>query len=154
MTYGASDLTDYKKLQLEFWTLFKNYLVLSDSPVKPRKPYPSHYTMYAIGRTDFVLLAYIEIKKEMIGVGLEMSGPHAKHHYFLLLRDRASIEKELGTSLRWLELEKHERSQILKEIWGKNLYDRQPWPEMFDWMKTNLDQFHSVLGSKIRQLRA
>jgi hypothetical protein len=56
-TAAREDLTDAKKLQLEYWQAFRNFLQSQGSFLKPQKPLPHHWLVIALGRSGFILSA-------------------------------------------------------------------------------------------------
>lgn len=101
---GRINLTETKQLQLEYWTAFREYLLKNSKILRPQKPLPQHWTNIAIGRSYFHLVATVNTWDKQISVYLCLRGPNAKPHYYLLQKEKDSIEKELGTPLEWREL--------------------------------------------------
>jgi hypothetical protein len=149
----SKNLSETKKLQLEYWTSFKDYVLGKSDILKPQKPLPQHWTNMAIGRSYFHLTAAVDTWDKKISVILVMSGPNAKPHYYLLERNKEQIEQELGLVPEWRELPDNKESHITIR---RNIdpTDRASWPEQHKWLMDGLEKFHSVLGPRIKQLNA
>lgn len=51
------DLSETKKLQLEFWTEFKKYVEANTKDIRPTKPIPETWMSFAMGRSGYRLYA-------------------------------------------------------------------------------------------------
>lgn len=148
------ELTDTKKLQLEYWTLFHQFMKNRQSPVRPQKPLPQHWANFAIGRSYFVLFAVTNTREKRIGIGLAMTGPNGKVHYFLLKNKRDEIEKEFGQSLEWRELPDGTESHIMLNRQDSDLSSRDQWENYRKWMAETLENFTRVFKDRIKNLDA
>ncbi len=151
---GPGDLTDTQRLQLEYWTAFRIYLLENSKIIRPQKPSPSAAAGFAIGRAYFSLHAFVNTQVPRIAVGLVMGGNDAKPHYFLLEKDRDAIEAEIGTPLMWMELPDKIESRILLRWDGADPSDQKNWPEQHSWLREKLEAFRNVFGPRIKGLDA
>ena len=142
-------LTPYRQLQLDFWTAFAAYLNQHSTVLRPRKPAALHYTTYAIGHRDFELLAYIEIRQNMIGIGLVIDGRQAKARFDFMESKKSEIEKLVDAPLRWRRMPNFQQSQILLELQDQDLQNLQTWPEIWAWLHQALERFHEVFDQII-----
>lgn len=149
----AENLTETKKLQLEYWSAFREYVLENSNILKPQKALPQHWTNMAIGRSYFHLTAAVDTWDKKISVILVMSGPNSKPHYYLLERDKEQIEKDLGFSPEWRELPDNKESHITVRR-NINPTERSLWPEQHKWLLEHLEKFHRVFGPRIKQLNA
>lgn len=62
-------LTETKALQLKFWSELREALEGHRS-IRSQKPFPQHWTNFAIGRAGFHLDAVLNTREDRIGVGL------------------------------------------------------------------------------------
>lgn len=152
-TIESENLSDTKKLQLEYWTVFREYVVANSTILKPQKPSPQHWTSMAIGRSNFLIDAMVDTWEKRIAVALIMSGPDAKPHYYLLEKDKDQIEQELGLEPEWRELPNNKNSYITIRN-QLDPTDRSSWQEQHKWLMEQLETFHRVLGPRIKQLNA
>ena len=85
-TIGTGELTDTKRLQLEYWTQLRNVLDERDSQIRGTKPRPQHWNNFSIGKSKFGMAATVNTQKQLIRVAINCRGPNALAH-FELLRD-------------------------------------------------------------------
>ena len=52
---NTGEVTDTKLKQQQYWTQFKEYVENNGSPFKVQKPAPQHWTIIALGRSNFQL---------------------------------------------------------------------------------------------------
>ncbi len=105
---GDGEISAHKQFQLKFWIAFKQYMEEKGSFIRCQKPLPQHWTNHAIGRTGVHLDSIVSlwnsetgIKGPEIRAELYLDGPNAKREFAALEMHKASIEKELGFSLKW-----------------------------------------------------
>lgn len=147
-------ITETKQLQLEYWTALREYLLENSKTLKPQKPLPQHWTNFAIGRSNFTLMAFVNTQTPRIAIGLAITGNEAKPHYHLLKQDREAIEEELGVRLEWMELPNKKESRIMLRRQGENPGDRQRWAEQHEWFRKQLEAFREVFGPMVKGLDA
>lgn len=149
----TENLSDIKKLQLEYWTSFREYVSQNSQSLNSQKPAPQHWTNFAIGRSHFNLSALVNTWEKKIGVILYLSGPDAKPHYYLLDAEKEQIESEYGTQFEWRENPGKKDSGI----WLRRDMDptnKTSWPEQHKWLLEQLEKFQQVFGPRIKQLNA
>ncbi|HEY3312360.1 MAG TPA: DUF4268 domain-containing protein [Anaerolineales bacterium] len=149
---GAGNLTETKKLQLEYWISFNKLLKERNTSIHALKPAPQHWMYYAVGRSDFTLMTFLNIREKRVGVGLVISGQNAKSFYKLLELEREAIESEFGKKLDWRELPTKAESHILLNNFGCDLAEQKRWPEYQIWMFEHLEKLKKVLANRIRNL--
>lgn len=149
----SESLTEAKKLQLEYWTAFRDYVLQHSKILRPQKPFPQHWTNVAIGRSYFHLAATVNTLEEQITVILVLSGPDAKPHFHLLQKTKDAIENELKTSIEWRELpDKKESHLTIRRNFDPS--NRLLWDEQHKWLTEQLENFYTVLGPRIKRLNA
>ena len=86
-------------------------------------------------------------------VSLQMLGPSAKPHFYLL-RDRhhAELDTKLGP-LDWRELPKNVESHVAKQRIATPS-DRSTWGELNDWLAEEGERWGDVLKPIVRALDA
>jgi hypothetical protein len=150
----AGELTETRKLQLQYWTEFQQFMQKRQSPVRPQKPRLQHWMNFAVGRSYFVLFSLMNIREKRIGVGLAMTGPNGKAHFHLLSNEKDEIEKQFGYALEWKELPAGIESHIMLNKLDSDLLETDRWDEYRVWMAEMLEKFTSVFKSRIRDLDA
>lgn len=153
-TAAKTELSDTKRLQLEYWTQFRRFMEESGSFIRRQKPQPQHWTTFPIGRTNFGLVARVNTRLGEIGAYLYIYGPD-KQAYFNLLKDnyKQKIESQIDMKLDWRELPEAKESHIETYL-KSDPSDRGNWKEQHTWLKETLEAFHKVLSPIVRQLDA
>jgi serine/threonine protein kinase len=153
---GESNLTETQKLQLAYWTAFKDFLQKHGSFISPPKPLPQHWMPLAIGRSYFRLSAFINTlqrRPKLIAVDLGITGSDAKPHFHLLHRDKEAIENEIGEALEWGEKPNNKESYIRLKLHNVDPTNPQDWSTQHEWLQEKLELFHKVFAPRIRALR-
>ena len=154
-TAVKGELSETKKLQLEYWTIFRELMEESESFVRCQKPAPQHWTCFSIGRSYFYLVARVNTRENEIGVYLCICGPEKQPHFNLLNENyRKQIESEIDMKLNWRELPDAKESQIAASSLKADPKNKNNWPEQHKWLKKTLETFHKVLSPIVRELDA
>ena len=153
-TAEKSELSDTRKLQLEYWTAFRQFMERNNSTVDCRSPRPQYWMDFAIGRSCFRLTAIVNTKGDQIRVYLCVFGPDKAAHYHLLENNyKSQIEAAIDLPLNWRELPDAKASQIETSI-SANPNDNSKWPEQHAWFKNTLELFHRVFSPIVKGLDA
>lgn len=150
----AGDLTPVKQLQLEYWTALRQYLEDHNSFMKSQKPFPQHWTNFAIGRSNFYLAAVMNTQQNRVSVQLVLDGQDAKPHFYLLHEEKADIEQEVGEKLRWREMIKRKQSRVDLDNSTYDLFNRAQWPQQHAWLQRTLESFYKAFSPRIKTLDA
>src|SRR5262245_58881846 len=156
---SAATLTDSKRLQVQFWTAFREYVLTHGKCIKPTKPLPQNWMNIAIGRSGFNLSAIAsfwnsetesydshEIRAELI-----MTDAYAKTYFAALEAEKESIGAALGDTLTWHNPENARMCRIYLRK-SVNLRDQKAWPEQHRWLLERLEDLHRVFASRVRGL--
>ena len=149
----TENLSETKKLQLEYWTVFREYVQSSSSILKSQKPLPQHWTNLAIGRSNFGMHAILNTTAMENRASVGFYGEDAKPHFHLLYNQKEEIETELGFALEWQENPEGKQSYITlrKSI---NSLDQDEWQGQHKWLMEHLEKLHQVLSPRIKKLNA
>jgi len=149
----AENLSETRKLQLEYWTEFRDYVLKNSKILKPQKPSPQNWAFWAIGRSNFLLATTVNTWEKQITAYLCIDGPLAKPHYYLLERQKEQIEKEIGEKLEWRELPDGKQSHI---TFRKNidLVNKANWSEIHIWFLDKLEKLYKTFKSRVAELNA
>jgi Domain of unknown function (DUF4268) len=141
------------KLQLEYWTAFRRYMLDHPGNVPPRlTPQPHGSMAFAAGRVGFTILTTINIKGKWISAWLSMHGPNAKPCFKLLQREKEKIEEEFGEELVWRERPEGIESHVVLVLEPADPNDRSDWTRQHKWLRDRLELFHAVFRSRLKQL--
>lgn len=151
---GQGELSDTKKMQLEYWTRFCESMETNRSPVRCQTPQPQHWTNFAVGRSGFHLVAKVNTREKDVAVYLCISGPNRVAHYHLLHDNyRQTIDAAFNLPLDWRELPDAKESQVLARL-DADPTDRNNWSEQQKWVRETVETFHRVLGPIVKELDA
>lgn len=160
---GASrkrgELSDAKKLQLRFWSTFREYVRERETPIKPTKALPQHWMSIGIGRSGFSLSAVASMydsetnsyNRQEIRAELVISANNAKKYFAALQEQAGEIEAEFGERLTWYSPENARMCRIYVKK-AVNLYDDKDWPNQHAWLLKNLEKLRAVFLPRIRKL--
>lgn len=156
---GDGEISAHKQFQLKFWIAFKQYMEEKGSFIRCQKPLPQHWTNHAIGRTGVHLDSIVSlwnsetgIKGPEIRAELYLDGPNAKREFAALEMHKASIEKELGFSLKWHNPENKAACRLYVRQ-SYDFRDESLWPEQFEWLRTKLETMHKVFAPMMKNLK-
>ena len=144
-------ISDSKRLQLEFWTLFRERLLAKKVVASAQTPRPQYWYDVPLGRSYFGLSNIASIIQNRIGVRLYMRSKVADAALEQLLPQRADIEKQIGEALEWNpNPEKRDKKIALnKQV---DLNNRAQWPEYCDWLVERVARFRNVFGPRVKKL--
>jgi hypothetical protein len=156
-TREPSDLSEIKKLQLDYWTAFHQFMEESKSKVKCQKPSPQHWMSHGIGRSGFNLSSIAsawnnETNSYVTGeIRVDFNIFDAAKYYQKIEDQKVEIEKELDTKLFWSSKEgtKSGRVYIRKDA---DISDRKDWKNQHQWLKEKLEAFYTVFAPRIKAL--
>jgi hypothetical protein len=155
----ASNLTEAKKLQLKFWTFFREFVISRETPIRPTKPLPQHWMNIFIGKGGFQLSAIASVWDSEAGsfesgeIRAEFYIHHqdAKHYFELLHQQKEEVETQIGYQLVWHNPEETQSCRIFvrKPV---NLRDEGDWQNQFHWLLGRLEDLYAVFGPRIKNL--
>ncbi|WP_228840664.1 DUF4268 domain-containing protein [Candidatus Protochlamydia phocaeensis] len=146
------DLTETRKIQLEYWQRLSHYLRDKDSIVRPQKAKPQHWINFAIGRSGMHLSASVNSQKKSIAVELYLRDINAKIFFNSLYNQKQDIEDELGHPLEWMELPEKTASRIILSTRSANFLKKEEWERQHEWLKHYLERFWHVFAHRVKNL--
>ena len=149
---STAELTDTKLKQQQYWTQFKEYVEKNGSPFKVQKPAPQHWTIIALGRSNFQLSLTVNSQSHVICVNLEISGEHAKEH-FDKLRDlyEEDSKEHISTDIEWLRLDDR-KSCMVKLSKSFNFTDESSRDDQFAWFVEYVKKYISYFRPKVKSI--
>jgi hypothetical protein len=148
----ARELTDTKRLQLEFWTAFRKLLLERGSRVRGTKPLPQNWNNFAIGRSDVWLETIVNTRDKRLAVALALGGPQARAHFDLLHQERPAVEAEIGQGLDWHAEPGKKQCRVFLRREDTDPALRDQWPEQQEWLREKLELFHRVFSGRVKYL--
>ncbi len=148
-----ADLTPTKKLQLEFWEQFREYILEKGSIMRPQKPAACHWMSFGIGTSKAHVAGLLNTQVGLVSVSLQVNNGEDRLATFNLLKqDQAAIESELGGFLEWEEKPEKKSSHIILRNPALDPNKKNAWPEQHRWMLETLEKFRAIFGSRIKSM--
>jgi Domain of unknown function (DUF4268) len=144
----ATELTETKLLQLEFWKAFSERL--ETSSFNARKPFPQHWYDLSIGtgRAHIALTALVANRR--IGCELYIGHSQADAIFEQLHNTKNAIEAELG-ELEWQPLPEKKSSRIAVYRQAE-IENQDQWPLFFEWLLERAEAFRTTFAPRVKQM--
>jgi hypothetical protein len=130
---SAGPLSDARKLQLEFWTEFRDKLLERKVVPSAQTPRPQYWFDVALGRANIYLSNIANTSDGRIGVRVYIGKKIAEAALPQLVAERAAIEAEIGEQLQWNPNPDNDDKTIGLSR-DADLYNRDNWPEYISWL--------------------
>lgn len=149
---AAGDLTPTRRLQLEWWTAFRDALVEAKALPSTQSPRPQYWYNIALGRSGFHLSATANVDQGKLGIRVYLMHRFGGESALAqLVQDRATIEQELGQPLLWDPNPGASDKVILLQR-DADLQAKHRWPEFLRWMVQSVIDMRRVFGPRVRHL--
>lgn len=148
---ASGKLTETKKLQLEFWTSFRDKLLSAKVVPSAHTPRPQYWFDVALGRADIHLSLVANTYEDFIGIRVYISNRVADAALPQLEEDRVQIEQEIGTKLVW-NPNPDNRDKTITLQRNADIRKRESWPEYCDWLVKQVADFRRVFGPRVKKL--
>jgi Domain of unknown function (DUF4268) len=136
----------------EFWNEFGAFLTSKKAGLKPPKAGNSaNWWTWGVGRTTFGLCLRLDLKNGQAAVFLNLGGPDARAHLYLLKQDAEAIASELGETPIWEDKPENKEKKVLSEFQAPSA-ERSLWPKVFAWALDRLDAYNRVFRPRVRRL--
>jgi hypothetical protein len=126
------ELSEYQKMQLDFWQSFVNHAFNKEefkNTFRKRKPQPQHWYDLSIGKSTHHVALTVNSRRSCLGVSIYISND--KDTFDRLLANRSNIEEELGANMEWIKANKDCR--VLVSTHGDIKARPDLWDVYFDW---------------------
>jgi hypothetical protein len=148
---SAGPITDARKLQLEFWTLFREKLLERKIVASAQTPRPQYWFDVSLGRSNIHLSNIANPVDGRIGVRVYISNKIADGALPQLEAERAAIETEIGETLQWNPSPEN-LDKIIMLSRDADLNDRSKWSEYVTWLVDKTDKFKKVFWPRVKKL--
>ena len=145
-----------QQLHLEFWTQFRQYLENRDSQLRISRSARGYWISVAVGRSNFGLAAWNNLRNRRSGVDLQLTGPDAKAYFALIerrYRDDITARLSRFGSVEWRPLPEYQVSQI-GVVRSGTPSDPETWPDLNQWLADALEAMHALFSPIVRGLNA
>ena len=148
----AGDLSDVRRLQLEWWTAFRDALRARKAVPSTQSPRPRNWYNMALGRSGIHLSATANTFDNKIGVRVYIRSKYNGASALEQLREsKTEIEKEIGQRLAW-DPNPDANDKVIVAYKDADLSRRDKWPEYLDWMVETTVRFRKAFGPRVKEL--
>jgi len=148
---AGGGMSDARKLQLDFWTQFREVLITQKIVVSAQSARPQYWFNVALGRANIHLSNIANVWDGRIGVRVYISNKIASMALPQLEADRAAIEAEIGARLQWNPNPDNIDKVILLDR-DADLNDRAKWPEYLAWLSDQVSKFKRAFEPRVKKL--
>jgi uncharacterized protein DUF4268 len=148
----AGPVSEARQLQGEFWTGFREVLLMKKIVVSAQAARPQYWFNVALGRAYIHLSNIASVADSRIGVRVYISNRVASEALAQLEAQKNEIESEIGSPLKWNPNPNAIDKVILLDRVA-DLNDRTKWPEYFEWLCEQVSRFKKAFEPRIKQLK-
>jgi hypothetical protein len=142
-----------EQLYRAYWAAFMDYAEQQNAGFKRRTPQPQYWMDFGLGRSTFTLQTVVSIQKKYLSVQLVIWPPDAKVHFQMLLRDKETTEREIGSDVQWIEAPQLKSSYVTIYNRGPDPLDQADWRNQHQWLLTHLESFRRCFAPRVKALR-
>lgn len=154
---SAGNVTEHKKLQLEFWTALKAWGE-ANGRIAISKPAPQHWNSISAGRSGIhyaLITSYwnsqTNSKGSEIRIDLCLVSNNSKAQFEQLRLQKDELQAQFDLPLNWYSHEGVRQCRVFVR-YDADFSDRSKWPNQFAWMADYLELFRQVFGPVIQKL--
>ena len=150
---NQGELSDARKLQFDFWTVFKEKLKQTGKIGSLQTPRPQYWFDVALGKSGVHLSNTFNTWENKIGVRVYIGNKEADTWlpYFENCKER--IENEIGCELDW-NPNSENRDKVITLIKSYDLSDKEKWEEPISWLVNYTLKFRDTFSKLIREKRS
>lgn len=146
-------LTEAKKVQLDFWTKFRDRLVEKHVVASAQTPRPQYWFDVALGKAGIYLSNIANTSDGRIGVRVYIGHRYGESALATLEAEREAIEAELGTKLTW-NPNPENRDKVIALYRDVDFGNQEKWPEHVEWLVDQVARFRKVFGPRVKLIKA
>lgn len=144
-------IVDSHKIQLDFWTRFKEKLQATGEISSQQTPRPQYWYDVRIGRSGVLLSNVCNTQQDFVGVKLYIRKPVVEKYYPALLARQKEINQALGSEPQW-NANPTAQDKTIALFHKTDLSDPQNVEEALDWMVSQTLIFYRVFSKEVRGL--
>lgn len=148
---ASASMTDAQRLQLEFWTQFRDRLLDRKVVTSTHTPGPRYWFDVPLGRSNIFLSNFANTYDNRIGIRVYLGNQVAEKALPQLESEKAEIESELGEELSW-NPNPEKRDKVIALSRAADLSNKAAWPEYIEWLVDRVARFKNVFGPRVRKL--
>jgi Domain of unknown function (DUF4268) len=148
---SAGSITDTKKLQLEFSTMFRTQLLKEKVVSSAQMPHARYWFNISLGRSNIHLSCIANTWDGRIGVRVYIRNKVADLALPQLEAMKNEIEAEIGEPLKW-NPNPNKLDKIIVLDRPANLDDHSQWNEYISWLVERVNKFRKAFGPRVKNL--
>ena len=148
---AKGELSDSQRLQLEFWTLFRDELLAKKVLTNTQTPRPQYWFDVPLGKSHIFISCTANTWDSRIGVRVYIGNKVADAALSQLTKQRTEIEAELGEKLEWNPYPE-KRDKIIALSKDVDFTDRSKWPQYVGWLTEKTAAFRKVFAPRVKAL--
>jgi hypothetical protein len=148
----SEELTEVRKLQLDFWTVFRDNLIEKNVISSAQKPRPQYWFDIPLGKSNIFLSCTANSFDGKIGVRVYIGSKIADTALPYLEEQKDEIENELSMTLDW-NPNKDARDKIIAVYHDADLFNRAKWNEYISWLVDTAGRFRKVFMPRVKKLK-
>jgi hypothetical protein len=152
MALATADVSESRKLQLEFWTEFRKRLLEKKVLTSTQTPRPQYWFDVALGRANIYLSNILNTDANKMGIRVYMGKAVANQALEQLQQQKEAIESGIGYPLQW-NPNPENQDKIIALTRDIDLENRDAWPEYIEWLVDMTQKFRSVFMPRVKALQ-
>ena len=145
----AKKIVDSHKIQLDFWTRFRDKLEATNEIPTLQTPKAQYWYDIRIGRQNILLSNVCNTLKDFVGVKLYIRKPVVDRYYPSLIARRNEINTALGCEPEW-DANPTAKDKTIALFHETNLSDPQKMEEAIEWMVQQTIVFYNVFSKEVK----
>lgn len=148
----AKKIVDSHKIQLEFWTRFKEKLEAKNEIPTLQTPKAKYWYDIRIGRQNILLSNVCNTLKDFVGVKLYIRKPVVDKYYPALEARKKEINRALGCDPEW-DANPTAEDKTIALFHQTDLTDSQKMEDALDWLVEQTIIFYNVFSMEVKGIK-
>lgn len=146
------EISDTRKLQLEFWTNFRDKLLEKKIIPSAQTPTGKYWYNVALGKSGIYLSNIANTQGNKIGIRLIIRKGIVDKVLPKLISQKEEIEKEIGEPLIW-DSNPKSVNKMVALFYEADLQKRSQWETYLDWLVIRTKKFRDAFIPRIKELK-
>lgn len=147
----AKKIVDSHKIQLEFWTRFKEKLEAKNEIPTLQTPKAKYWYDIRIGRQNILLSNVCNTLKDFVGVKLYIRNSVVDKYYHALEARKEEINRALGCEPIW-DANTNAKDKTIAKTLQTDFTDPRKMEEALDWMVEQTIIFYKVFSKEVKMI--
>lgn len=147
---AMEDLSDSRRLQLDFWTRFRDKLAHTKKIASIQTPRPQYWFDVTLGKSHIHLSNTCNTEENTVSVRIYIRNKIADTMFPYLESRKAEIERAAGTELQW-NPNPENRDKIIMQLHRTDFRDPRKVEEALEWLVERTIVLKEVFSGIIRQ---